>query len=146
MRRVWRHGMRPCAADATFVAILRRDVPPLWVDLEGTNELWGTYSKGKPRKKQGFAKDRAPVSGMQGKACNRVRSSVSPATSKGPPCAAFRHEHGTTLPPVVGPPGVHQRRWPIRCTGPFLSHTPELEPESGFEPLTCALRVRCSTD
>jgi hypothetical protein len=33
---------------------------------------------------------------------------VSPASGMGPPWGEFRQQHGTTLPPVMGPPGVHR--------------------------------------
>ena len=36
----------------------------------------------------------------------QVKQGLSPASSMGPPCGVFCHEHGTTWLPVIGPPGV----------------------------------------
>lgn len=39
------------------------------------------------------------------------RLGVSPASGMGPPSGEFRQQHGTTSPPVMGPPlSIHQRR------------------------------------
>lgn len=40
-----------------------------------------------------------------------VAREVSPASGMGPPGGGFRHEDGTTFPPVMGPSGgIHRRR------------------------------------
>jgi hypothetical protein len=38
----------------------------------------------------------------------RPKQAMSPASGMGPLRGEFRQQHGTTLSPVMGPPGVHQ--------------------------------------